>query len=248
VGSQIPQFSTPRKSLRKRTWGFHDLIAQKFNFQHEIKNNRLYWRAGVEFGISQEVSPMSSVPKHYLTPEEYLHRERKADFRSEYFRGEMFAMAGASANHNLIVSNCIETIGQQFKKKPCRVFPSDLKLRIEATGLYTYPDLSVVCGEPQLDSDGGDVLLNPVVLVEVLSDSTEAYDRGKRFEHYRTIPSLNHYVLIAQDRHSIDCLTRSSDGSWNLTSCQGLDGKITLSAIESELIGSEVYDKVVFAS
>jgi hypothetical protein len=120
VGSQIPQFSTPRKSLRKRTWGFHDLIAQKFNFQHEIKNNRLYWRAGVEFGISQEVSPMSSVPKHYLTPEEYLHRERKADFRSEYFRGEMFAMAGASANHNLIVSNCIETIGQQFKKKPCR--------------------------------------------------------------------------------------------------------------------------------
>jgi len=136
VGSQIPQFSTPRKSLRKRTWRFHDLIAQTFNFQHEIKNNRLYWRASVEFGI--------------------------------------------------------QTIGQQFKKKPCRVFPSDLKLRIEATGLYSYPDLSVVCGEPQLDSDGGDVLLNPVVLVEVLSDSTEAYDRGKRFEHYRTIPSLNH--------------------------------------------------------
>ncbi len=191
---------------------------------------------------------MSTVPKHYITPEEYLHRERKAEFRSEFFRGEMFAMAGASANHNLIVSNCIQTLGQQLKKKPCRVYPSDLKLRIERTGLYTYPDLSVVCGEPQLESDAGDVLLNPVVLVEVLSDSTEAYDRGKKFEHYRTISSLKHYVLIAQDRHSIDCFTRSADGSWNLTSCQGLEGKITLEAIESELLGSEVYDKVVFTA
>lgn len=86
--------------------------------------------------------PMSTVPKHFITPEEYLHRERKAEFRSEYFRGEMFAMAGASANHNLIVGNCIQTIGQQLKKKPCRVYPSGLKLRIETTGLYTYPYLS----------------------------------------------------------------------------------------------------------
>jgi Uma2 family endonuclease len=152
---------------------------------------------------------MSSVPKHYITPEEYLLCERKAEFRSEFFRGEMFAMAGASANHNLIVLNAGSLLREQLKKKPCRVYPSDLKLRIEETGLYTYPDLSVVCGEPQLESDAGDVLLNPVVLVEVLSDSTEAYDRGKKFEHYRTIPSLKHYVLIAQDRHSIDCFTRS---------------------------------------
>ena len=191
---------------------------------------------------------MSTVPKHYITPEEYLHRERKAEFRSEYFRGEMFAMAGASANHNLIVLNAGSHLREQLKKKPCRVYPNDLKLRIESTGLYTYPDLSVVCGEPQLESDSGEVLLNPVVLVEVLSDSTEAYDRGKKFEHYRTIPSLQHYVLIAQDRHSIDCFTRSTDGSWNLTSCQGLDGKIKLDAVDSELIGAEVYDKVVFAS
>ena len=155
-------------------------------------------------------------------------------------------MAGASANHNLIVLNAGSLLREQLKKKPCRVYPSDLKLRIEATGLFTYPDLSVVCGEPQLESDAGDVLLNPVVLVEVLSDSTEAYDRGKKFEHYRTIPTLKHYVLIAQDRHSIDCFTRSPDGSWNLTSCQGLEGKIAPEAIESELHGSEAYDKVVF--
>lgn len=191
---------------------------------------------------------MSTVPKDYVTPEEYLLQERKAEFRSEYFRGEMFAMAGASANHNLIVLNAGSNLREQLKKKPCRVYPSDLKLRIEATGLYTYPDLSIVCGDPQLESDSGDVLLNPVVLVEVLSDSTEAYDRGKKFEHYRTIPSLKHYVLISQDRHSIDCFSHQADGSWNLMSCQGLDGKISLDAIACELLAVEVYDKVVFAS
>lgn len=189
---------------------------------------------------------MSTVPKPYITPEEYLHRERKAEFRSEYFRGETFAMAGASANHNLIVLNAGASLREQLKKKPCRVYPSDLKLCVEATGLYTYPDLSVVCGDPQLESDAGDVLLNPVVLVEVLSDSTEAYDRGKKFEHYRTIPSLMHYVLIAQDRHSIDCFTRSPDGDWRLTSCQGSDGHIELASIDSQLAATEVYDKVVF--
>ncbi len=190
---------------------------------------------------------MSTVPKHHITPDEYLQRERKAEYRSEYLRGEMFAMAGASANHNLIVLNAGSHLREQLKKKPCRVYPSDLKLRIEATGLYTYPDLSVVCGEPQFESDVCDVLLNPVVLVEVLSDSTEAYDRGKKFEHYRTIPSLKHYILIAQDRHSIDCFSRQVDDSWNLTSCQGLGGKIRLEAINSELVGVEVYDKAVIS-
>ena len=189
---------------------------------------------------------MSTGPKHFITPEEYLNRERQAEHRSEYYRGEMFAMAGASANHNWIVLNIGSHLREQLKSKPCRVYPSDLKLRVEATGLFTYPDLSIVCGEPRLESDHGDVLLNPVVLVEVLSDSTEAYYRGKKFEHYRTIPSLQHYVLITQDRHSIDCFTRSNGESWNLTSCKGLSGKITLEAIECELLGSEVYDKVVF--
>lgn len=191
---------------------------------------------------------MASVPKPYLTPEEYLHQERKAEFRSEYYRGETFAMAGASANHNLIVLNAGATLREQLRKKPCRVYPSDLKLRIEATGLYTYPDLSVVCGEPQLESDAGDVLLNPVVIVEVLSESTEAYDRGKKFEHYRTIPTLRHYVLISQDRHSIDCFSLLDDGVWILKDCQGLEGKVTLDAIGGELAAFEVYDKVTLAS
>ena len=189
---------------------------------------------------------MSTVPKQFITPEQYLHRERNAEFRSEYFRGEMFAMAGASANHNLILLNAGASLREQLKKKPCRVYPSDLKLRIQATGLYTYPDLSVVCGEPQLESDHGDVLLNPVVLIEVLSDSTEAYDRGKKFEHYRTIPSLKHYVLVAQDRHSIDCFSLNPDGSWSLTACQTPTGMVEIAAIDSQLSAVEVYDKVVF--
>ena len=191
---------------------------------------------------------MATVQKHFITPEEYLLREKDAEFRSEYFRGEMFAMAGASANHNLIVLNAGASLREQLKKKPCRVYPSDLKLRIESTGLYTYPDVSVVSGEPQLETNGGDVLLNPAVLVEVLSDSTEAYDRGKKFEHYRTIPSLKHYVLVAQDRYSIDCFSRKPDGSWLLTSCQSLEATIELEAIDSQLAAAEVYDKVVFPS
>jgi Uma2 family endonuclease len=100
------------------------------------------------------------------------------------------SVAGASANHSLLVLNAGSLLREQLKKRPCRVYPRDLKLRIETTGLYTYPDLSVVCGEPQLESDAGDVLLNLIVLVEALSDYTEAYERGKKFEHYRTIPML----------------------------------------------------------
>lgn len=190
---------------------------------------------------------MSMTPKEYLSPEEYLFRERTAEYRSEFFRGETFAMAGASANHNLIVSNCIQTLGLQLKKKPCRVYPSDLKLRIEATGLYTYPDLSVVCGEPKLETDARDVLLNPVVLAEVFADSTEGYDRGKKFQHYRTIPSLMHYVLIAQDRYSIECFSRRDDDTWLLSDCfYDLGGSLELSTIDCQLSAADVYDKVVF--
>lgn len=187
-----------------------------------------------------------STRKGYLTPEEYLYRERTAEYRSEFFRGETFAMAGASANHNLIVLNTGANLREQLKKKPCRVYPSDLKLRIEATGLYTYPDLSVVCGEPKLETESRDVLLNPVVLIEVLSDSTEAYDRGKKFQHYRTIPSLRHYVLIAQDRHSIECFSRQESDTWLLSVCYDLASSLELAAIDCRLAAAEVYDKVAF--
>jgi Uma2 family endonuclease len=191
---------------------------------------------------------MATVPKPFVTPAEYLRRERKAEFRSEYYQGEMFAMACASANHNWIVLNAGATLREQLKSKPCRVYPSDLRLRVSAVGLYSYPDLSVVSGEPQLESDGGDVLLNPILVVEVLSESTEAYDRGKKFGHYRTIQGLQHYVSIAQDRYAMDCFTPCSDGTWSLYSCQTLEGKSELKAIDCLLKTADVYDKVTFPS
>jgi Uma2 family endonuclease len=189
---------------------------------------------------------MSSVPKTVLTPEEYLHKDRQADFKSEFFRGEMFAMAGASAKHNLIVLNAGSVLREQLKKSPCRVYPSDLRLQVQATGLFTYPDLSVVCGEPEFVYDKGDVLINPDVIVEVLSESTEAYDRGKKFEHYRQIPSLKQYVLITQDRHSVEVFTRTGTDEWTLRAEQSASASVELTSIKCSLPLTEVYDKVDF--
>ncbi len=156
----------------------------------------------------------------------------------------MFAMAGASARHNLIVMNTGAFLREQLRQRPCLVYPSDLKLKIEATGLYTYPDLMVVCGEPDLLDDHGDVLRNPVVIVEVLSESTEACDRGKKFEHYRTLDSLKHYLVIAQDRTAVDCFSVNPQGNWTLASAQDLSARIALDAIQCLLPLAEVYDKV----
>jgi Uma2 family endonuclease len=189
---------------------------------------------------------VSSVAKTSLTPDQYLARERGAEFKCEYFRGEIFAMAGASARHNLIVLNTGAVLRDQLRDRPCRVYPSDLRLEIRATGLITYPDVSVVCGEPEFAYDRGDVLLNPIAIVEVLSDSTEAYDRGKKFEHYRQIPTLKHYVMISQDRASVEVFTLHDRDDWTLRDSQSLSEALPLSAIECQLPLAEVYAKVQF--
>src|SRR5947209_3009314 len=142
---------------------------------------------------------MSSVPKTLLTTQEYLARERKAEFRSEFYRGEMFAMAGASWEHTLIKDNIAHEARNQLDDGPCRVLTSDLRVKVDATGLYTYPDVIIVCDEPMFEDRMFDTLLNPRCLMEVLSDSTEKYDRGEKFKHYRRVPSLQEYILIAQD-------------------------------------------------
>jgi len=192
---------------------------------------------------------MASVPKTYWTAEQYLTRERRAEFKSEFFRGETFAMAGASARHNLIVANCVTSLNNQLKERPCVVYPSDLKLEVRATGLITYPDLTVVCGKPEFGYDRGDVLHNPIVIVEVLSESTESYDRGKKFEHYRLIPSLRHYILVSQDRVSVEVFTRqptpdSREDAWLLNASTKLEEALALSAIGCQLPLSEVFAKV----
>src|SRR5581483_8514282 len=160
---------------------------------------------------------MATAGKHLLTPQEYLARERRAEYRSEYYRGEMFAMAGASRAHTLIKDNVAAETRSQLKGGPCSVYTSDLRVKVEATGLYTYPDVVIACDEEQFEDNAFDTLLNPRAIVEVLSDSTEKYDRGTKFDHYREVPSLQEYVLIAQDRPRVERYVRQADGTWGLS-------------------------------
>jgi len=146
---------------------------------------------------------MSTVLKQ-VTPAEYLARERAASVKSEYFKGEMIATAGGSPNHSLIAANFIGETRQSLKDRPCAVFSSDLRIKVEATGLYTYPDATIVCGDLEFDDEVGDTVVNPTVIVEVLSESTEKYDRGRKANHYRQIASLKELILISQDQHGVE--------------------------------------------
>jgi Uma2 family endonuclease len=189
---------------------------------------------------------MSLQPKIYVSPEEYLSLEREAEVKSEYFRGEMFLMAGASEAHNLIVANLIAELRAQFKNRPCKVYPGDMRVKIPATGLYTYPDVTAICGEPEFEDDHRDTLLNPTVIIEVLSDSTEAYDRGKKFEHYRRIASLSDYLLVAQDRPDVEHYLRHEDKTWLFSANVKIDGAVEIVSVQCRLELTEIYDKVQF--
>jgi Uma2 family endonuclease len=190
---------------------------------------------------------MSAIPKTKLTPAEYLEFERKSETKHEYFNGEIFAMSGAKWNHNVIAWNIGGELRQKLKDKNCSVCPGDMRVFVPETGLYTYPDLVVVCGEPHFQDDVFDTLLNPVLLIEVLSDSTESYDRGKKFQHYRSIDSLQEYVLVAQDEARIEKYVRHGDGFWLLSEAVGFDATIEFSSIECKIALREVYDKINFS-
>jgi len=189
---------------------------------------------------------MSALAKPRLTPEEYLARERKAEFKSEYFAGETFAMAGATRPHTLVVANLVRRLGNQLESRPCEVYPTDMRVKVAPTGLYTYPDIAVVCGRPQFEDENEDNLLSPTVLIEVLSESTEKYDRGKKFEHYRRIGSLREYVLVAQDECRVERFERQPDGAWLLSVMDRMEDTLKLPAIGCELPLAEIYDKVQF--
>ena len=149
-----------------------------------------------------------------LTEAEYLQMERAAEFKSEFAEGEMFAMAGGTPEHSLIATNLAREFGNRLSGTHCVPYNSDLRIKVEGSGLYTYPDLSVICGPLQLAEGTEDTAVNPTVLVEVLSDSTEAYDRGKKFEHYRQIESLHVYLLVSQHEPRIEQFLRQPDGRW----------------------------------
>ena len=188
---------------------------------------------------------MSSLPSYYLSPEEYLIIERQAEHKSEYVDGEMYAMAGGSERHNLIVANLIIAIGVQLRKRPCRVYPSDLKVRVPSAKRFFYPDVSVVCGETKFADDEQDVILNPMLIVEVLSDSTAAYDRGKKFLSYQQIDSLQEYLLVSQDEAIVEHYVRQGNDTWLYTKAVGLEATINLPAIECEVALSDIYDKAI---
>ena len=187
---------------------------------------------------------MSTVPKRLLTAAEYLAQERCASFKSEYYQGETFAMAGATREHNLIVGNLVREVGNGLKGGKCEVYPSDMRVKISATGLYTYPDVTVICGGPEFEDEQGDTLLNPTVLFEVLSDSTEAYDRGTKAAHYRRLPSVKEYVFIAQDRPLVERYVRQADGGWTLREVTCVDQNVDLDGIPVRLPMSEIYRQI----
>ena len=189
---------------------------------------------------------MSAQRLPYVSPEQYLEIERKADFKSEYWSGQMFAMAGASREHNLIVGNVVREVGNLLRGKPCETYPSDMRVRVEATGLYTYPDATVVCGEPLFLDVTVDTLLNPLLLVEVLSDSTGAYDRGGKWKNYQRLDSLQEYILVSQEEPRVEKYVRQPAGQWLYSQVNGLDALLPLDSLGVSLPLSEIYARVEF--
>lgn len=190
---------------------------------------------------------MASRPKPHLTPDEYLALERAAPAKSEYLRGEVYAMARASEAHNLISFNLQGQLYLQLRGRPCKSYARDMRVHIPDTTLYTYLDITVVCGEARFDDDQRDTLLNPTLLIEILSPSTEAYDRGEKFAHYRRLPSLQEYLLVAQDKARVEQYIRQADGSWRYASFEGLDASLTLPSIGVTLLLADIYERLELA-
>jgi len=189
---------------------------------------------------------MSTAANKRYTPEEYLNLERAAPWKSEYLDGEIFAMAGTSRQHVRIVRNLIARIDEQLRDTPCEVLGSDMRVKVSRTGLYTYPDTTIVCGELEFEDQKFDTLLNPKVVFEVLSESTEAYDRGKKFRHYGQIPTLAEYVLVSQTEPVVDRFVRQPDQSWRVITYQGLEAVLELESVPCRLRLEDVYFKVEF--
>jgi Uma2 family endonuclease len=185
-----------------------------------------------------------AVPLPRLSPEEYLERERKAQCKSEYWHGQVFAMSGAVARHVQICTNLTYCIESQLRNSPCHVFGSDMKVGITKKKGFSYPDLSVVCGKPEFFDAVEDVLTNPVVIFEVLSDSTRDFDLGTKFLEYKRLPSLKHYVTVEQRTRFVGHNERQSDGSWRNEDLTGENDILRLTAIGVELPLTEIYHRI----
>jgi len=182
----------------------------------------------------------------YLSPQEYLALERRAEFKSEYLDGEMIAMSGASRKHVLIGLNLAGGLKRELRERPCEVYANDMRVQIPATGLYTYPDIAVVCGERRFEDEHEDTLLNPILIMEVLSPSTESYDRGRKFEQYRALESLQEYVLVSQDRRRVEQFIRQDGNVWLFKDIAGMEQVVSLASVQCEIALSEIYDRIAF--
>jgi Uma2 family endonuclease len=189
---------------------------------------------------------MSAVPKPKLTVAEYLARERTAEFKSEFYRGEMFAMAGASKQHVSAAVNMLGELHNRLKGSPCKVVSSDQRVKVSATGLYTYPDAAIVCGKGEYDPSDPNTLLNPVAIIEVLSPTTENYDRGAKFRQYQQIPSFKEYVLVSQDEPVVERFVRQPDDTWLLTVLTGLAGELVFATVPARIPLAEIFNGVEF--
>ena len=189
---------------------------------------------------------MSAIPNVKLTPAEYLAQERVAPFKSEFFNGEVFAIAGASREYNRIKENLVGELFAHLKGTPCRSYSSDLRLLVEATGLYTYPDIILVCGTEKFDVLDKDTLTNPSAVIEILSPSTERYDRGAKFRNYQQIESLVEYLLVAQDEPVCERYIRQEGGSWGVVSFVGLEASLVLTSVQAEIAMADIFAGVEF--
>jgi Uma2 family endonuclease len=181
-----------------------------------------------------------------LTLDQYLERELQTGVKYEFLRGEIFAMVGGSPRHALIATNFTGEARQRLRNSHCVPYNSDLRIKIETSGLYTYPDASIFCEELRLDGEIPNAVLNPTVVVEVLSDSTEKYDRGVKSSHYRRLPSLKELVLISQDRPMVECYRRHEEGRWLLTEASALEQELVLESVGIAIPLSEIYRNVEF--
>jgi Uma2 family endonuclease len=189
---------------------------------------------------------MSAVSKRRLTIQDYFTIERAASFKSEFFDGEMFAMAGASSAHNFIKENLSVELGGQLKGTRCRTLSSDQRIKVEATGLVTYPDIVVVCGKVEVTSDDEDTLNNPTCLIEVLSPSNQDYDRNGKFRNYQQIESLQEYITVAQDEPLCERCVRQPDGTWNVKYYKGLEEILVFTSINARISLADIYNGVAF--
>ena len=189
---------------------------------------------------------MAAQPLSFYTPEQYLELEESAEFKSEYLSGQIYAMAGGGPEHSKIANNIGGEMRSLLKRGPCQVFNSDLRVTILPTGLKTYPDVTIICGEQQRHPLDKNSLINPTVLFEVLSPTTEAYDRGEKWAHYRHLDSLREYILVSQDKARVEQYVRQEDGSWKFTAADGREAALSLPSLGCALPLVEVYAGVTF--